>query len=395
MAATDVHVQQYRGTTEQHQKYTGPVGELTVDTTKGVVVVQTGTAGGNPMAPENRKIKAGMTGLTVNGATEATLAQDITLNLVPANFVDTANSILFMNDGKISSKITMNYNEGTGKLTLIGSDDSSEVASVTIPAHTSGLQSATIVDQDGSGGSGTFLKLTFRLTTGVTQDVYADVSKLVDIYTAGSGVSVNASDRKISVKLATDSGLAFDAQGALKVDLTGTGSGSTGGAGIAGGLISSDDTDGDNELKTGEDGKLYVEPYTAGNGLALNDHQFAVVPAANKGLSVSASGVAVELAENGGLTFSGGKLKVDFSGGTGGDGSIAGGLVSPELPDDGEGENDLKVDEDGKLYVEPYTAGDGLALSDKEFSVALEASGNQIQLKNGKLWVPTDYGTMD
>ena len=43
-------IQQYRGTTEQHATYTGPIGELTVDTDKKVVVVQDGTtAGGIPM----------------------------------------------------------------------------------------------------------------------------------------------------------------------------------------------------------------------------------------------------------------------------------------------------------------------------------------------------------
>lgn len=44
-------VQQFRGTTAQHAKYTGLPGELTVDTDKNVVVVHDGvTAGGHPMA---------------------------------------------------------------------------------------------------------------------------------------------------------------------------------------------------------------------------------------------------------------------------------------------------------------------------------------------------------
>ena len=44
-------VQQFRGTTAQHAKYTGRPGELTVDTDKNVVVVHDGvTAGGHPMA---------------------------------------------------------------------------------------------------------------------------------------------------------------------------------------------------------------------------------------------------------------------------------------------------------------------------------------------------------
>ena len=44
-------IRQYRGTTAQHANYTGPSGELTVDTEKNTVVVQDGvTAGGHPMA---------------------------------------------------------------------------------------------------------------------------------------------------------------------------------------------------------------------------------------------------------------------------------------------------------------------------------------------------------
>ncbi len=44
-------VQQFRGTTAQHETYTGLPGELTVDTDKNVVVVHDGvTAGGVPMA---------------------------------------------------------------------------------------------------------------------------------------------------------------------------------------------------------------------------------------------------------------------------------------------------------------------------------------------------------
>ena len=47
-------VQQYRGTTDQHQAYTGPIGEITVDTTKKTAVVQDGaTPGGHPLMRED------------------------------------------------------------------------------------------------------------------------------------------------------------------------------------------------------------------------------------------------------------------------------------------------------------------------------------------------------
>ena len=74
-------IQQYRGTTAQHSTYTGPEGELTVDTTKKVVVVHDGaTAGGVPMAREDRKV-TGDTHVKVNGGTEGTLASDVAVTL--------------------------------------------------------------------------------------------------------------------------------------------------------------------------------------------------------------------------------------------------------------------------------------------------------------------------
>lgn len=71
-------IRMYRGTTEQHSQYAGPIGELTVDTDKNTVVVQNGTDGGVPLAQEKRQIIAG-DGLKVNGGASGTLASDITV----------------------------------------------------------------------------------------------------------------------------------------------------------------------------------------------------------------------------------------------------------------------------------------------------------------------------
>lgn len=46
-------IQLYRGTTQQHSEYAGPVGEITVDTEKYTVVVQNGVTGGVPLARED------------------------------------------------------------------------------------------------------------------------------------------------------------------------------------------------------------------------------------------------------------------------------------------------------------------------------------------------------
>lgn len=71
-------IQQFRGTTAQHSAYAGPIGELTVDTDKKTVVVQTGANGGVPLAQEKRQVIAGA-GITVNGGASGTLASDLTV----------------------------------------------------------------------------------------------------------------------------------------------------------------------------------------------------------------------------------------------------------------------------------------------------------------------------
>ena len=70
-------VQQFRGTTAQHETYTGLPGELTVDTDKNVVVVHDGvTEGGHPMVPDKFLFKSTGGILTFNAGTEAPLQGD-------------------------------------------------------------------------------------------------------------------------------------------------------------------------------------------------------------------------------------------------------------------------------------------------------------------------------
>ena len=70
-------VQQFRGTTAQHNTYTGLPGELTVDTDKHVVVVHDGsTAGGHPTVPDKFLLKSTGGILTFNDGAEAPLQGD-------------------------------------------------------------------------------------------------------------------------------------------------------------------------------------------------------------------------------------------------------------------------------------------------------------------------------
>lgn len=70
-------VQQFRGTTVQHNTYTGLPGELTVDIDKHVVVVHDGsTAGGHPTVPDKFLLKSTGGILTFNDGAEAPLQGD-------------------------------------------------------------------------------------------------------------------------------------------------------------------------------------------------------------------------------------------------------------------------------------------------------------------------------
>ena len=164
-------VQQFRGTTAQHATYTGPEGEITVDTDKKVVVVQDGTtAGGISMAREDRKV-AGDNYIKVNGAAKGTLAADLTLTMdmtkVAADLVSTdennglsvgtdnklfakapdadlilrpGDKILHDVDGKVAADISVSYDQPSGVLNIIGHDGTTVVATATIPSSTSALK---------------------------------------------------------------------------------------------------------------------------------------------------------------------------------------------------------------------------------------------------------------
>lgn len=77
-------VQQYGTTAAELAAKVGVARQLAVDVTNNTVVVMDGvTAGGHPMAKAAVKIKSGSPNLKVNGGSEATLSQDITITMLP------------------------------------------------------------------------------------------------------------------------------------------------------------------------------------------------------------------------------------------------------------------------------------------------------------------------
>ena len=94
------------------------------------------------------------------------------------------------------------YNTSTDSLDIIDCNDSNKVlTSVSVNSFIGDaikeaiLTDADIVNEDGEGNSGTFIKLIFATkdqesATASTQEIYINVADLIDVYNAGSGISI-------------------------------------------------------------------------------------------------------------------------------------------------------------------------------------------------------------
>lgn len=202
--ALDKHLQQRRGTTAQIETYAGAIGELVVDTVKNTLVLMSGTAGTNfPLARESITVSAG-DGVTLkvnNTAVESTtLANNFLIQADMAGLLATpgANGSLLTTDenGKLKASLDMTYNAGTGVLSILAADGSTVYDSVTIPNAVTALNSVELLvasaqtPVDGHT-SGTFIHFQYTLASGGTQDIYLDVTSLIDVYTAGNGLSLS------------------------------------------------------------------------------------------------------------------------------------------------------------------------------------------------------------
>ena len=206
----DQHIQWRGGSTAAINKYAGVAREFVLDTTKNTIVLLSGTAGTNyPMAKEDRTITAGAgIKMVVDGseASSASLAKDFTVKANLADVIAANNGLKANAEGKLELDFTMTYTAATGKVAVLAADGTTELNSITIPSHTSSLASATL--EVASAGSpvngqvtGTYIHQVYNLTNGSTSDVYIDVTSLIDVYTAGAGLQVNASDdHKFEVK---------------------------------------------------------------------------------------------------------------------------------------------------------------------------------------------------
>lgn len=443
-------IQQYRGTTAQHAAYTGKIGELTVDTDKKVVVVHDGvTAGGVPMAREDRKIK-GDTHLKVNSGTEGTLASDLTLTVnmdsLATDLVSTdannglsvgndnklfakspdasliirpSDKILHDADGKVAADLSMTYHPYSGELKIIGHDGVTEVATVTVPSSTSVLKGVELVhgkpDAAGEAVEGDYhLSLMFRDQAGnwaqavgvpvkTTKGTAGTATFSTEMLTGGTSVAAvravfDGNDKTVEGGT-SPARVTFDDNSTASVTFNVSGTTISGTVSFtpqvglkAGTYLHFIWALSDNSVvDTYVDVTELIDVYTAGQGININGH------------TISAKlGTGIKFDESGNIV-------VDFTN-----------TVSTDT------NNALKEGADGKLSVKVVSANagnviktgtdQGALLTENDLKTPVEnivndmvgnvegslgcsmisaTVGNQIQCDNGKLMVYSDYGTMD
>ena len=443
-------IQQFRGTTAQHAAYTGKIGELTVDTDKKVVVVQDGvTAGGVPMAREDRKIK-GDTHLKVNSGTEGTLASDLTLTVnmdsLATDLVSTdannglsvgndhklfakspdanliirpSDKILHDADGKIAADLSMTYHPYSGELKIIGHDGVTEVATVTVPSSTSVLKGVELVhgkpDAAGEAVEGDYhLSLMFRDQAGnwaqavgvpikTTKGTAGTATFSTEMLTGGTSVAAvravfDGNDKTVEGGT-SPARVTFDDNSTASVSFNVSGTTISGTVSFtpqvglkAGTYLHFIWALSDNSVvDTYVDVTELIDVYTAGQGININGHTISAK--LGTGIKFDESGNIVVDFTNTVSTDTNNALK------EGADGKLSVKVVSANAGNvikTGTDQGALLTENDLKTPVESIVNDMvGNAEGSLGCSMISATVGNQIQCDNGKLMVYSDYGTMD
>ena len=443
-------IQQYRGTTAQHAAYTGKIGELTVDTDKKVVVVHDGvTAGGVPMAREDRKIK-GDTHLKVNGSTEGTLASDLTLTVnmdsLATDLVSTdannglsvgndnklfakspdasliirpSDKILHDADGKVAADLSMTYHPYSGELKIIGHDGVTEVATVTVPSSTSVLKGVELVhgkpDAAGEAVEGDYhLSLMFRDQAGnwaqavgvpvkTTKGTAGTATFSTEMLTGGTSVAAvravfDGNDKTVEGGT-SPARVTFDDNSTASVTFNVSGTTISGTVSFtpqvglkAGTYLHFIWALSDNSVvDTYVDVTELIDVYTAGQGINIAGHTISAK--LGTGIKFDESGNIVVDFTNSVSTDTNNALK------EGADGKLSVKVVSANAGNvikTGTDQGALLTENDLKTPVENIVNDMvGNAEGSLGCSMISATVGNQIQCDNGKLMVYSDYGTMD
>lgn len=313
------------------------------------------------------------------------------------------------------------------KATLVFSDETN----LTV---TPGIEETTFTFMPAVGiETGVFLCFVFLLSDGTVQDVYVDLSTLVDVYAPGDGISITAGDVPIiSAKVKGDGGILVDSSG-LHLDLNWINSHITAptpdvnqGNGITvtdetgavtvsakpkenGGVTV--DTDGISITIKPSGGilvdgtGLYVDEEwleehapapKEGNGISISGSTVSVKPNENGGIIVDNLGVAVNVTEGGGLVVDGTGVHIDeswlanntFKPVEGNGITISGSTISAK-PKEGGG---ILVDSTGvsidtawlsEQFKGIFTAGDGINIIDNTISVEVKDGGGLVADSDG------------
>lgn len=244
-----------------------------------VTVVSTDT--GNAIVSGNDKgaflAVASLISASVENALKLDAANKLMVEPTGADVLLTPDDPLLSAAGKnIISTIGIAFDEMTGKLSITGAGGKT-VTETLIPASVEMLESVQLEENPAGQSAGTYIHWVFKLTDDKKQDVYLNVNKLADVYTGGNGINVAATG-EITPVLYPNGGLGVDASG-LYVSTAD--------------LLS---TDAGNTLVRGKDNKLYTtgQTYTGSGSVSVGaDNALSVILSPDGGLEAKADGLAV------------------------------------------------------------------------------------------------------
>lgn len=171
------------------------------------------------------------------------------------DLINSGDPLLTTRNDKLVSGLSLQYNAASGRVDILGVHGNS-IASTVIPTAVTMLKSVSIVENPIGQPAGTYIRFQFQLQDGSTTDIYLNVTKLAQFYTAGDGIHITT-DGVVSVDPDRIEEIVTDA--------------------IEDGDINLVSTDKDNLIEAGSDGRPYLNPEDlpsgisddAGNGLRL------------------------------------------------------------------------------------------------------------------------------
>ena len=113
------------------------------------------------------------------------------------DLINTGDPLLTTRNAKLVSGLSMRYNNVTGLVELIGVHGTA-IASAVIPTAMTMIKSVNLVDNPAGQPAGTYIHFQFQLSDGSTSDMYLNVNRLAQAYSAGDGIDIDTTG-KISV----------------------------------------------------------------------------------------------------------------------------------------------------------------------------------------------------